>query len=61
MRLQSATKRLLAVLAICLAASLPYVSSADNYFVNDDFGVVSAPLAEATALLPQMVRHVLDG
>ena len=40
MRLQPATKRLLAVLAICLAASLPYVSSADNYFVNDDFGVV---------------------
>ena len=40
MRLQSATKRLLAVLAICLAASLPYVSSASNYFVNDDFGVV---------------------
>jgi hypothetical protein len=29
-----------AVLAICLAASLPYVSSAGNYFVNDDFGVV---------------------
>jgi hypothetical protein len=34
------TKRLLAAVAICLAASLPYVSSADNYFVNDDFGVV---------------------
>jgi len=41
MRLQSATKRLLAVLAICLAASLPYMSSVDNYFVNEDFGVVS--------------------
>jgi hypothetical protein len=40
MRLRSATKRLYAVLAICLAASLPYVSSAGNYFVNDDFGVV---------------------
>jgi len=40
MRFQSATKRLLAVLAICLAASLPYVSSVGNYFVNDDFGVV---------------------
>jgi len=34
------TRRLLAVVAICLAASLPYVSSVDNYFVNDDFGVV---------------------
>jgi hypothetical protein len=34
------TTRLLPVLAICLAASLPYVSSANNYFVNDDFGVV---------------------
>ena len=37
---QSAPKHLLAVLAICLAASLPYVSTAGNYFVNDDFGVV---------------------
>ena len=34
------TKRLLAALAICLAASMPYVSSTGNYFVNDDFGVV---------------------
>ena len=34
------TKRLVAAVAICLAASLPYVSSAGNYFVNDDFGVV---------------------
>jgi hypothetical protein len=33
-------KRLPAFLAICLAASLPYLSSARNYFVNDDFGVV---------------------
>ncbi len=40
MKFQPATTRLLAVLAICLAASLPYVSSAGNYFVNDDFGVV---------------------
>ena len=40
MRFQPASKHLLAVLAICLAASLPYVSSAGNYFVNDDFGVV---------------------
>ncbi len=34
------TTRLLAVLAICLAASLPYLPSLGNYFVNDDFGVV---------------------
>ena len=34
------TTRLLPALAICLAATLPYVSSAGNYFVNDDFGVV---------------------
>ena len=40
MMFPSATTRLLPVLAICLAASLPYVSSAGNYFVNDDFGVV---------------------
>ena len=32
--------RLFAVLAICLAASLPYASTLNNYFVNDDFGVV---------------------
>ena len=32
--------RLLAVLAVCLAASLPYASTINNYFVNDDFGVV---------------------
>jgi hypothetical protein len=31
---------LLPWLAVGLAASLPYVSSAGNYFVNDDFGVV---------------------
>jgi hypothetical protein len=37
---RESTGRLLAVLGICLAASLPYVSSANNYFVNDDFGVV---------------------
>ena len=40
MMFSSASTRLLPVLAICLAASLPYVSSAGNYFVNDDFGVV---------------------
>ena len=40
MMFPSASTRLLPVLAICLAASLPYVSSAGNYFVNDDFGVV---------------------
>ena len=37
---QFTSKHLLAVLAICLAASLPYASTAGNYFVNDDFGVV---------------------
>ena len=37
---QPATTRLLPVLAIGLAASLPYASSTGNYFVNDDFGVV---------------------
>lgn len=40
MRFQPALKPLLGVLAICLAASLPYLSSTSNYFVNDDFGVV---------------------
>ena len=34
------TKRLLAGFVICLAASVPYLSSANDYFVNDDFGVV---------------------
>ena len=40
MTFQFTSKHLLAVLAISLAASLPYVSTAGNYFVNDDFGVV---------------------
>jgi hypothetical protein len=40
MKALSAPARVYAVLAICLAASLPYVSSSRNYFVNDDFGVV---------------------
>ena len=31
---------LFSVLAVVLAASLPYLSSSRNYFVNDDFGVV---------------------
>ena len=31
----------LAWLAIALAASLPYLPAVDDYFVNDDFGVVS--------------------
>jgi hypothetical protein len=34
------TKWLPALLVIILAASLPYLSTAFNYFVNDDFGVV---------------------
>jgi hypothetical protein len=34
------TKRLAAAFAISVAASLPYVSSTGDYFVNDDFGVV---------------------
>jgi hypothetical protein len=38
--MRALSKHLLAVLAICLAASLPFVSSVCNYFVNDDFGVV---------------------
>jgi hypothetical protein len=39
-RTPARTTRLLPILAVCLAASLPYVSSTGNYFVNDDFGVV---------------------
>jgi len=34
------TKRLPALVGICFAASVPYLSSAHNYFVNEDFGVV---------------------
>ena len=30
----------LAWLAIALSASLPYLPAVDDYFVNDDFGVV---------------------
>ena len=34
------TQRLLAVFVVGLAASVPYWSTTNNYFVNDDFGVV---------------------
>jgi hypothetical protein len=34
------TRPWLAALAVCLAAVLPYLPSLNNYFVNDDFGVV---------------------
>jgi len=37
---QTIARYLPAVLAICLAATLPYASTINNYFVNDDFGVV---------------------
>jgi hypothetical protein len=36
----SLTTRVLVVLVVCLAAIVPYWSSTNNYFVNDDFGVV---------------------
>ena len=39
----------LAWLAVALAASLPYLPVVDDYFVNDDFGVVSL-LASKPAL-----------
>ena len=32
-----------AALAVCLAATLPYLSTINNYFVRDDFGVVAHP------------------
>lgn len=40
MKSESTALRALAVLTVCLAASLPYVPAAGGYFVNDDFGLV---------------------
>jgi hypothetical protein len=34
------SRRAAAALAVCVAAALPYVSTLDGYFVQDDFGVV---------------------
>jgi hypothetical protein len=34
------TKKLVAILAVCCAAILPYISSLDTYFTGDDFGFV---------------------
>jgi hypothetical protein len=45
--------RLLVVLAVGLAASLPYVSSARNYFVNDDFGVVQLLSQKPASYFPR--------
>jgi hypothetical protein len=43
----------LAVLAIVLAAVLPYVPSLDNYFVRDDFGVVQLLAQKPASYFPQ--------
>jgi hypothetical protein len=53
MKALSAPTRVYAVLAICLAASLPYVSSSRNYFVNDDFRVVQLLSQKPPLYLPR--------
>ena len=51
----------LAALVVCLAAVLPYLSTIDNYFVRDDFGVVELLCEQAGRLLSALVRVVVDG
>jgi hypothetical protein len=44
---------LLAMLAICLAATLPYLSTIDNYFAQDDFGVVELLAGKPASYFPR--------
>jgi hypothetical protein len=43
----------LAMLAICLAATLPYLSTIDNYFAQDDFGVVQLLAGKPASYFPR--------
>ncbi len=47
--------------SVALAATLPYLPTLDNYFVQDDFGVVCAAGEQAGQLLPALVRDHVDG
>jgi len=42
-----------AALAVCLAATLPYLSTVNNYFVRDDFGVVELLSAKPAGYFPR--------
>ena len=42
-----------AALAVCLAAVLPYLSTIDNYFVRDDFGVVELLSGKPAGYFPK--------
>ena len=50
-----------AALVVCLAAVAPYLSTINNYFVRDDFGVVELLCEQAGHLLSAVVRVVMDG
>jgi hypothetical protein len=43
----------LAMLAICLAATLPYLPTIDNYFAQDDFGVVQLLAGKPASYFPR--------
>jgi hypothetical protein len=43
----------LAALAVCLAAVVPYLSTIDNYFVRDDFGVVELLASKPATYFPR--------
>jgi hypothetical protein len=45
--------RHLAVLAVVVAATLPYVPTLDNYFVQDDFGVVGLLSSKPALFFPR--------
>ena len=42
-----------AALAVCLAATLPYLSTINNYFVRDDFGVVALLSGKPAGYFPR--------
>ena len=43
----------LAMLAVCLAATLPYLPTVDNYFAQDDFGVVQLLAGKPASYFPR--------
>ena len=46
---------------MCLAATLPYLSTINNYFVRDDFGVVGLLSGKPAGYFPRWFVTVVDG
>jgi hypothetical protein len=51
----------LLALVVLLGAVVPYLPTIDDYFVQDDFGVVSLLSTKPVTYFPLWVRESLDG